>query len=65
MCKENKLSTAMVYVLFLSLIALSSGVAYADKPIVTDEFDRRLVTKETMIGDKLGRPIRLVFDNPL
>jgi len=65
MRKESKLPAAMVYVLFFLLVALLGNVGYADKPIVTDEYDRRLVTKETKIGDELSRPIRLVFENPL
>jgi hypothetical protein len=64
MCKENKLLTAMGFVLFFSLITLSGSKGYADKPIVTDEFDRFLVTKDTKVGDVLGE-IELVFDNPL
>ncbi len=65
MCKENELRTAMVYLFFFSLVILFGRSSYADKPIVTDEYDRRLVTKETKIGDELNRPIRLVFENPL
>jgi len=41
---------------------LLSGVSHAQKPILTDEFDRFLVTKETEIGEVLG-DIELIFPN--
>jgi len=50
-------------ILVLSVI-LSTSVCHAEKPIVTDEFDRFLVTKDTKIGEVLGE-IELVFENPL
>lgn len=57
------LKASVLAVLFLST-ALSASLCYADKPIVTDEFDRFLVTKDTKIGDILGN-VKLVFENPL
>jgi len=46
------------------LIILSPcvGKGKFDPPVVTDEFDRFLVTRATQIGDKIGR-IELVFPN--
>ena len=64
MRKPNELRAALVFVLFISLISLAGSVGYADKPIVTDEFDRILVTKDTKVGDVVGT-IELVFENPL
>jgi len=39
------------------------GVGSKQKPILTDEFDRFLVTPETVIGAEVGR-IELIFPNP-
>lgn len=64
MRKENTFITATVSVILFLAAALSASFSYADKPIVTDEFDRFLVTKDTKIGDILGK-IELVFENPL
>jgi hypothetical protein len=58
MCKR------MFSVILILSAVLSAGVSYAEKPIVTDEFDRFLVTKDTKIGEVLGE-IELVFENPL
>ena len=53
------------YSVLLSIIAaLFSAASYAAKPIVTDEFDRILITNDTKIGEVIGE-IELVFDNPL
>ncbi len=64
MCK-GIFSTATLLYAALFLVAsplISSG--YAEKPIVTDEYDRVLVTKETKIGEIIGE-IELVFPNEL
>ncbi len=44
------------------LITLCHSVISAQKPILTDEFERFLVTKETKIGEVLG-DVELVFPN--
>jgi len=64
MCNKNTLNKSTVLVVLFLAAALSAGFIYADKPIVTDEFDRFLVTEDTKIGDVLGK-IELVFENPL
>ncbi len=59
------LSTAALLYAALFMVAsplVSSG--YAEKPIVTDEYDRVLVTKDTKIGEIIGE-IELVFPNEL
>lgn len=50
-------------ILITSIILLSFGAIKAQKPIVTDEFDRFLVTKETKVGEVIGQ-IELVEPNP-
>lgn len=49
---------SLVLVFAISL----SGMSLAQKPILTDEFDRFLVTRETEIGEVLG-DIELIFPN--
>ncbi|MAJ51027.1 MAG: hypothetical protein CMB82_05360 [Flammeovirgaceae bacterium] len=44
------------------ILTFCGRVAIAQKPILTDEFDRFLVTKETKIGDIIGQ-IKLVEPN--
>lgn len=46
------------------LVVFFARASFADKPIVTDEYDRVLVTNDTKIGEVVGQ-IELVFDNPL
>ncbi len=41
----------------------ASPAGYAQKPILTDEFDRFLVTPATTIGEEVGE-IELIFPNP-
>jgi len=41
----------------------ASATGYAQKPILTDEFDRFLVTPATAIGEEVGE-IELIFPNP-
>ena len=53
---------AIPLILILFLAASLSVVSHAQKPILTDEFDRFLVTKQTAIGDVLGE-IELIFPN--
>ena len=55
---------AMFLTILIVVTVLFSSVSYAGKPIVTDEFDRFLVTKDTKIGEVIGK-IELVFENPL
>ena len=50
------------HVLLILLSSLSSSIVFADAPILTDEFDRFLVTKETKVGDRIGT-IEPVFPN--
>ncbi|WP_027078838.1 hypothetical protein [Maribacter antarcticus] len=45
------------------IIILCFGAVHAQKPVVTDEFDRFLVTKQTKVGDVIGQ-IELVEPNP-
>lgn len=47
-----------VFILFLA-----AGTALAQKPILTDEFDRLLVTGDTQVGDVIGK-IELIVPNP-
>lgn len=50
------------HVFLILLSYLSSSIVFADAPILTDEFDRFLVTKETKVGDRIGT-IEPVFPN--
>ena len=50
-----------IFVIFL-ILSCCAGVVLAQKPIVTDEFDRFLVTKDTKIGAIIGQ-IGLVEPN--
>ena len=62
MREASAVSKVILFVL-LSLFVIPFGDAsYAQKPIVTDEYDRFLVTRTTKIGDILGK-IELVFPN--
>ncbi|MBJ89178.1 MAG: hypothetical protein CMO98_04880 [Woeseia sp.] len=54
--------TKSSHVLLILLSYLSSSIVFADAPILTDEFDRFLVTKETKVGDRIGK-IEPVFPN--
>jgi hypothetical protein len=54
----------MLAVAYSLIIGAFGDVSYAEKPIVTDEFDRFLVTNASKVGDVLGK-IELVFPNPL
>jgi hypothetical protein len=61
---RNKIScmkTAITAIL-LFFATLFYTVSYAQKPIVTDEFDRYLVTRSTKIDEVVGK-IELVFPN--
>ncbi len=51
-----------VVVILVSLTAQLTAASAPQKPILTDEFDRFLVTEETEIGEALGN-IELVFPN--
>jgi len=62
MFKENTLIRAVQFVILFSFATQFDRVSYAQKPVVTDEFDRFLVTKATKIGDVLGK-IELVVPN--
>ena len=54
MFRENTLSKIKSLFIPLFLFFLFCSVSHAQKPILTDEFDRFLVTKETKIGDIIG-----------
>ena len=62
MHRENTFTKTTQLGILLFLVFLFFKVSYAQKPILTDEFDRFLVTKETKIGDVIGQ-IELVFPN--
>ena len=62
MREERIITRVILFVLLFLFAAPFSGTSYAQKPIVTDEFDRFLVTKTTKIGEVVGR-IELVFPN--
>ena len=62
MFKESTFFMSALFVILFSFAAQFGSVSYAQKPILTDEFDRFLVTKETDIGDVLGK-IELVVPN--
>lgn len=59
--KKNTFHSNPAFIMF-SLFILGSGIIQAQKPIVTDEFDRFLVTKETKVGEVIGQ-IELVEPN--
>jgi len=63
MRRKNTFSKATFLVISFLFASLFCSLSYAQKPILTDEFDRFLVTKETKIGDVIGK-IELVFPNP-
>ena len=56
-------SRCLVALLTVLLSTALVSAAWAQKPILTDEFERFLVTNNTAIGDPLGTP-RLIFENP-
>jgi hypothetical protein len=62
MHKENTFIKTVLLVIPLLLAVSFGSASYAQKPIVTDEFDRFLVTRTTKIGEVLGK-IELVFLN--
>ena len=62
MREESICTRVILFVLLFLFAAQLSGTSYAQKPIVTDEFDRFLVTKTTEIGEVVGK-IELVFPN--
>jgi len=64
MRKKNTTITRMCSLSLFVFAVIFAGPSHAGKPIVTDEFDRVLVTKDTKIGDVVGK-IELVFENPL
>jgi hypothetical protein len=49
--------------IIFSLLNFCGGLGFAQKPIVTDEFDRFLVTQNTEIGEVIGQ-IGLIEPNP-
>ena len=59
--KIPRMKAALAVALFF-FVSPFFNVSYAQKPIVTDEFDRFLVTKATKIGEVIGS-IELVFPN--
>jgi hypothetical protein len=63
MCRERTINKVRLFVILFLFLSLFVSLSYAQKPILTDEFDRFLVTKETKIGDVIGQ-IELVFPNP-
>ena len=57
------LTLVFAFAIAVPVDVLSGGLGFAQKPVVTDEFDRFLVTKATDVGDVVGK-IELVFPNP-
>ncbi len=55
-CSRIRSAAAILFSIFVCV------PAFADAPVLTDEFDRFLVTKDTQIGDAVGT-IHLVFPN--
>ena len=69
MHKENTFIKTVLLVIPLLFAVPFGSVSYAQKPIVTNEFDRGLVTKATKIGEVIGiyshnNKIELMFPNP-
>ncbi|MBN1224296.1 MAG: hypothetical protein JXB23_13700, partial [Candidatus Aminicenantes bacterium] len=62
MRKKNTVSKWVRFASSILVFCLWLGMSFAQKPILTDEFDRFLVTKDTKIGDVIGK-IELVFPN--
>ena len=61
----KKIFTRVIPCLLLLLCAARfGGTSHAGKPIVTDEFNRYLVTEATNVGDFVGK-IELIFPNEL
>ncbi len=58
----TKLDISLVRTWLVITFGLISVQSFAEAPILTDEFDAFLVTKETVIGDIVGT-IRPVFEN--
>ena len=63
MQRKNTFANTARFMFSILFFCLCGAVSYAQKPILTDEFDRFLVTEETKIGDLIGK-IELVFPNP-
>ena len=63
MHQENISSKVILFVILIISVTLAPSMSYGQKPILTDEFDRFLVTKETKVGDVIGL-IELIFPNP-
>lgn len=63
MWKEKSFFKSISLAVFLFILTAWVGVTYAQKPILTDEFDSFLVTKQTKIGEVIGK-IELIFPNP-
>jgi len=56
------LAAGLLGLMMLTILSGCAGGKKSDPPIVTDEFDRVLVTKDTKIGEVVGQ-IELVFPN--
>jgi len=63
MWREKGFFKSISPAVFLFILTACVGVTYAQKPILTDEFDSFLVTKQTKIGEVIGK-IELIFPNP-
>ena len=63
MVERNYLLRTAIIAITLLTVIFGSSLIQAQKPIVTDEFDRFLVTKETKVGEVIGK-IELVEPNP-
>ena len=62
MREEHIFSRVILFVLLFLFTTPFGDASYAQKPIITDEFDRFLVTRTTKIGEVVGK-IELVFPN--
>ena len=62
MQKKKPVIKVVQFAILILFFCLCLGASFAQKPILTDEFDRFLVTKDTKIGDVIGK-IELVFPN--